>query len=128
RHAGLHEHVSRGPDEYRQARGVRRLVLRLPAATKLIRRMERIQDALLRAAATSGARDALIVDGTSTSYADLVRGVGAVALYLKRAGMKAGDRVAFESKSKLVFVQTFFGIVSAGGVAVPIAEGAAGQT
>ena len=76
--------------------------------------MERIQDALLKAAVTRAAKDAIIVDGKATSYADLVRGVGAVASYLEQAGTKPGERVAFESDSKLAFIQTFFGIVSVG--------------
>jgi long-chain acyl-CoA synthetase len=90
--------------------------------------MERIQDPLLRGAAAFGARDALVVDGKATSYQDLLRGVAAVARYLKSAGTNAGDRVAFESKSKLAFIETFFGIVSAGGVAVPIADGTSAQS
>jgi long-chain acyl-CoA synthetase len=90
--------------------------------------MERIQDALLHGATAFGARDALIVDGKATSYEDLLRGVAAVAQYVAGAGTNAGDRVAFESKSKLAFIQTFYGIVSAGGVAVPIADGAAAQS
>ena len=90
--------------------------------------MERVQDSLLKGAVTVGERQALIIDGNTTSYADLVRGVGGVALYLKQAGTKSGDRVAFESRSKLAFIQTFFGIVSVGAVAVPIGDGASGQT
>ena len=86
--------------------------------------MERIQDSLLKASVARGEKDAIIVDGKATSYADLVRGVGAVAQDLEQAGTKPGDRVAFESDSKLTFIQTFFGVVSVGAVAVPIAEGA----
>jgi long-chain acyl-CoA synthetase len=90
--------------------------------------MERIQDSLLTAAARHPEKEAVIVDGQAMSYDDLVRGVAAVALYLERAGAKPGDRIAFESDNKLSFIQTFFGVVSVGGVAVPIAEGAGGQS
>jgi long-chain acyl-CoA synthetase len=90
--------------------------------------MERIQDPLLRYARILGSNEALIVDGSSATYADLARTVGAAILYLKQAGVRPGDRVAFESRNKLTFIQTFFGIVSAGAIAVPIYDGATVQT
>lgn len=90
--------------------------------------MERIQDPLLRYAQALGTKESLIVDGSSATYSELARMVGAAALYLKRVDVRPGDRVAFESRNKLAFVQTFFGIVSVGAIAVPVLEGAALQT
>jgi long-chain acyl-CoA synthetase len=90
--------------------------------------VERIQDSLLRHSVASAAKDAVIVDGKPTSYSELAQSAAAVALNLRRAGVMAGDPVAFETKSKLAFIQTFLGVVSAGGVAVPIAEGTGHHT
>lgn len=72
-------------------------------------------------AARYGARPALsMVAGAVYSYRDLERVSRAVAEFLIRQGIAKGDRVALLAENSPQWVMTWFGIVRAGAIVVPI--------
>jgi long-chain acyl-CoA synthetase len=67
-----------------------------------------------------GEKRALEYRGESYSYADLDRRASQVASALTDLGVEPGDRVAMYIANSLQFPETFFGIIRAGAVAVPL--------
>jgi long-chain acyl-CoA synthetase len=67
-----------------------------------------------------GDKRALEYRGEEYSYADLDRRADQVANALVQLGVEPGDRVAMYIANSLQFPETFFGIVRAGAVAVPL--------
>lgn len=67
-----------------------------------------------------GEKRALEYRGQEYSYADLDRRADRVASALVELGVGPGDRVAMYIANSLQFPETFFGIVRAGAVAVPL--------
>lgn len=60
---------------------------------------------------------------TRTSFADLKRGAEAVAGLLAAHGIQKGDRVAISGRNDPDWVVSYFGIVRAGAVAIPVDPG-----
>jgi long-chain acyl-CoA synthetase len=58
--------------------------------------------------------------GTERSYADLEARANRVANVLVDEGVEPGDRVALYLENSLQFPETFFGVIKAGAVAVPL--------
>lgn len=78
-------------------------------------------DALLRRAARKhGDRIALQCEDGERSFADLDAQASSLAEALVRHGIKPGDRVAIVMRNRLEFVESLFGIIRAGAVAVTV--------
>jgi long-chain acyl-CoA synthetase len=82
-------------------------------------------DLLDYAAETYGARPALIArqpsgDRTAVTYRELRERARRGALILRDAGIAAGDRVLLIGESSPDWVTTYFAIISAGAIAVPL--------
>jgi len=84
--------------------------MRLSAAVNLAR-------ILADAAATDGARPALLVDGAAVSYAELDRRAAVAAGALR---VEPGDRVAIRLPNSTDFVAAYFGALRAGAIVVPL--------
>jgi long-chain acyl-CoA synthetase len=67
-----------------------------------------------------GAKTALIMGERRVTYARLDEDSNRLARALKAMGVKKGDRVAMIQASNPEFVTVFFGIMKAGGIAVPL--------
>ncbi len=65
-------------------------------------------------------KTALVYGEQRVSFARLEEDANRVAQALKKMGVKKGDRVAMMQSSNPEFVTVFFGIMKAGGVAVPL--------
>jgi long-chain acyl-CoA synthetase len=65
-------------------------------------------------------RVAIVQGGRRPTYADLNRSANRLARLLIQAGVKAGDRVALLSENSVEDVAGFYGILKAGGIAVPL--------
>lgn len=63
---------------------------------------------------------ALVEGATRLTYAELWRDARAVAADLAARGVRPGDRVALLAPNVVDFVRSYFGIVCAGGVVVPV--------
>jgi long-chain acyl-CoA synthetase len=75
---------------------------------------------LAAAARRSGCRTAIVMGDRRVSFVDLEADSNRVANALKKMGVKKGDRVAMVQASNPEFVNVFFGILKAGGIAVPL--------
>ncbi|MEU6643591.1 AMP-binding protein [Saccharomonospora sp. NPDC046836] len=83
---------------------------------------------LVRArAARYGERTWATFEGRSYSYADLDRLSANVAVWLRRNGIRRGDRVAMLMTNSLEFLPVFFGIARAGAVSVPVNASSVGE-
>lgn len=60
--------------------------------------------------------DALVYMDTRLGYAELNRRANSLAMFLNRAGIKKGDRVAIVMESSINYVVSYFGVLKAGGV------------
>jgi long-chain acyl-CoA synthetase len=65
-------------------------------------------------------RTAIVFEGGRVTFGELEEEANRVAGGLLRLGLKKGDRVAMIQSSHPRFVATFFGIMKAGGIAVPL--------
>jgi long-chain acyl-CoA synthetase len=65
-------------------------------------------------------RTAIVFEGSRVNFGELEEEASRVAGGLVRLGLKKGDRVAMIQSSHPRFVTTFFGIMKAGGIAVPL--------
>lgn len=65
-------------------------------------------------------KTALNYKGNRISYGQLDRMVLAYACYLKKAGLKAGDKVVLSCLNSPEFIYSYFGTVRNGGVIVPV--------
>lgn len=80
-----------------------------------------LDDNLRRAAASTPDKAALVFYGAVTTYAELDAEVSRVAGWLQaEGGVRPGDRVGLFMQNAPQFVAGFYGIVRAGGVAVPL--------
>jgi long-chain acyl-CoA synthetase len=84
--------------------------------------------ALLDREKTLGDKAAVICDGKTTTYGQLVARAGGLAKGLRAANVKKGDAVLFLIDDKLEYLATLYAIWMAGGVAVPVVDGAAVDT
>ncbi len=75
---------------------------------------------LERAAARFGSKTAIVTGQRRVSFAELEEASNKVAGALIRKGVKKGDRIATLQSSNPEFVTVFFGIIKAGGIAVPL--------
>lgn len=83
--------------------------------------MMNLSEYLRRAAARRPDKVALVEGGgAEQTFAALDAEVDAVAAGLQRLGLEPGDRVAIAMGNSLRFVHSYFGILRAGGVAVPL--------
>jgi long-chain acyl-CoA synthetase len=67
-----------------------------------------------------GRKTALVMGGRQVTFAELEADSNRVARALMKMGVKKGDRVATIQASNPEFVSIFFGIIKAGGIAVPL--------
>lgn len=65
-------------------------------------------------------KTALIYKGSRITYGELDRMVLAYACYLKKAGVKFGDKVVLSCLNSPEFIYSYFGTVRNGGIIVPI--------
>ncbi len=79
-----------------------------------------LKSMLTGAARRHGSRTAIIMGDRRVSFADLDANSNRVARALVKMGVKKGDRVAMIQASNPEFVNIFFGILKAGGIAVPL--------
>jgi acyl-CoA synthetase (AMP-forming)/AMP-acid ligase II len=79
-----------------------------------------LQDYLIKAAKQYPGKEALIQAGASTTYGEIFNGANAIAHWLLDENLKQGDRVAILSDNPPEYVMSYFGILMAGGVAVPL--------
>jgi fatty-acyl-CoA synthase len=77
-------------------------------------------DTLRNSAKFYGHRDSIIYYGTRMKYRDLLEHVERLATYLKNQGIRKGDRVGIYMVNSPQWVISYFGILSANGVVVPI--------
>src|SRR4051794_22322141 len=75
---------------------------------------------LADAAAASGGRPALHVDGEAISYRELERRSAVAAGALRAAGVAPGDRVALKLANSPAFVAAYFGALHTGAIVVPL--------
>lgn len=81
---------------------------------------KRVHELLLRSAERDPSR-ALIVERSGTrTYGEVLAAAYHVAAELLRFGLCPGDRVALLAKTSSFYVEAYFGILAAGGVAVPL--------
>lgn len=62
----------------------------------------------------------LVHEGRGLAYAEVDAGANALAAALLREGLRAGDRVALLARNSPLYVEAYYGILKAGGVAVPL--------
>ena len=79
-----------------------------------------LQEYLINAARDFPDKEAIIQAGTRTTYRELLNGANAVARWLLEEELKHGDRVAILNDSPSEYVMAYFGILMAGGIAVPL--------
>jgi acyl-CoA synthetase (AMP-forming)/AMP-acid ligase II len=79
-----------------------------------------LQDYLIQSAQAFPDKEALIQAGARTTYRDILNGARAIAHWLLSQHLQYGDRVAILSESPPEYVMAYFGILMAGGVAVPL--------
>lgn len=65
-------------------------------------------------------KEALVYEGTRLNWKQVNERVNAVANTLLKAGLKKGDKVSLWMFNSDLFVFAFYGVVKAGGVAVPV--------
>jgi len=77
-------------------------------------------DMLENSARFYGYRDSIIYYGNRITYKDLLDHVEKLATYLKKQGIKKGDHVGIYMLNSPLWVISYFGILRANGVVVPI--------
>lgn len=82
--------------------------------------MNTLSGLFLSAAEKFSSRTAVIEDGISVTYEDLVRSARAFASLLSSRGVVKGDRVAIFLPNSIEFVTAVFGVSLSGAVSVPI--------
>ena len=75
---------------------------------------------LERAARTYKTKTAMVMGERHVSFAELDEAASRIANALRKMGVKKGDRVATIQASNPEFATIFFGIMRAGGIAVPL--------
>ncbi len=70
----------------------------------------------------------LIHEGVSTSYGETEAGANRAARALLSAGLARGDRVGLLAQNSRFYVENYYGILKAGGIAVPLNTAANGAT
>ena len=65
-------------------------------------------------------RDFVIHEGRRASYGEVARGAEAWATFLCGEGVQRGDRVGLLARNGVLYVEAYYGILMAGGVAVPL--------
>jgi acyl-CoA synthetase (AMP-forming)/AMP-acid ligase II len=70
----------------------------------------------------------LIHDGATTSYAEVDTGTNRMARVLIDQGVSRGDRIALLAQNSRFYVEAYYGILKAGGIAVPLNTAADGPT
>jgi long-chain acyl-CoA synthetase len=75
---------------------------------------------LVRTAKQSPGKTAIVMGDRKVTFAQLEADSSRVARALRKMGVKKGDRVAMLQASNPEFVNVFFGIMKAGGTAVPL--------
>jgi long-chain acyl-CoA synthetase len=82
--------------------------------------LRHVGDVPAMAAARYGEKLAVEYRGEEYSFADLAARANRVANVLTAAGIEPGDRVALYLENSLQFPESFFGVLQAGAVAVPL--------
>ena len=83
-----------------------------------------LHELLLHSADRTPDAIAVITPREATTYAAVAARATAVARELSKAGLQHGDRVVVALENSTEFIAAYFGIIMAGGVAVPLAPGA----
>lgn len=79
-----------------------------------------LQDYLINAAGKFPDKEAIIQAGSRITYREIDNGANSIARWLVEEKLHYGDRVAILSDSPPEYVMAYFGILMAGGVAVPL--------
>lgn len=80
----------------------------------------RVHELLLRSTARWPSRPLVIERSGTRTYAEVTAAAHHVAAELLGFGLEPGDRVALLAKSSSFYVEAYFGILAAGGTAVPL--------
>ena len=80
----------------------------------------RIHEFLEISAAKVPARIAVVEQPTRTTYCDLNRRANRMANWLIQQGVSQGERIAFVMENSAAYIAVYYGILKAGGVAVPL--------
>jgi crotonobetaine/carnitine-CoA ligase len=75
-----------------------------------------------------GDRSLALVDGVNVTYAELAESSAQISTGLKSLGIIPGDRVAIMMANSAEFLYTWFGILGAGAIEVPIHDAARGDS
>jgi acyl-CoA synthetase (AMP-forming)/AMP-acid ligase II len=87
-----------------------------------------VQHLLEQAAQKSPEHPFLVHDSLSTSYGEMETAANRLARLLIREGLSRGDRVGLLAQNSRFYVQAYYGILKAGGIAVPLNTAANGAT
>ncbi|MDQ4025125.1 MAG: AMP-binding protein, partial [Actinomycetota bacterium] len=80
-----------------------------------------VADLLLTSARNHPDKTALIVpSGTSVTFSEVARSAASIAEELRSAGVSGGDRVGIAIGNVPEFVYSYFGVLAAGAVVVPL--------
>lgn len=71
-------------------------------------------------------RTAIVCGERRVSYLEFGAAVNRIANGLQRLGLKKGDKVSIYMGNSIELVETIFGVIAAGCVAVPLDDAAAG--
>jgi long-chain acyl-CoA synthetase len=72
-------------------------------------------------------REFLVHEGHRASYGHVTQRAQAWAAYLHAEGLRRGDRVGLLSRNGMFYVEAYYGILMAGGIAVPLNTGLDGR-
>lgn len=83
-------------------------------------RVHLVHEFLEQGARRSPEQPFLVHEGRSTTYAEIDSRANALASTLVREGLEPGERVALLARNSPLYAETYYGVLKAGGVAVPL--------
>ena len=84
-----------------------------------------VPDIVKTSAERYGDRLAIADPGTQMSYSELAASVFGLSQFLRKEGLQDGDRVAIALPNSVRFIESHLGIITAGGISVPLDFGIA---
>ncbi|MBK5264446.1 MAG: AMP-binding protein [Alphaproteobacteria bacterium] len=90
--------------------------------------MTLLQDMIIQGAERFPDREAVADPKNSRSYAQLAEASRRIAIWLRRTGVRPGDRVVLMLPNGVDFIAAHFGVLMAGGISVPCEANASAAT
>jgi long-chain acyl-CoA synthetase len=106
--------------DFDQAGGLRRVLANVQHSAPMSRNARNLADLVRRAAADAPAKPAFVCADRSLTWADVDETVDRIAAGLLARGMARGDRVGILLPNSIEFVLSYFGVLRAGLVALPL--------